>query len=208
MVYFIRAEGTNFVKIGFTKNSVENRIAELQVGCPHRLVLIKVIDGDSSFEKELHKKFRALKIRGEWFLLQKKLQQFLCGDEKLDPQKELPSTANELMHEYANEIYLLGELQVNEFCPIRQLRIVKLITKIRIAHANVLIEPEEIRENFLLSRRNWRSEIPERALNKKEMALISQGCISKATTMLKDRVGISKVKARGIVKKWATKNGF
>lgn len=68
MIYFVRAEGTQFVKIGFTSGPVEKRIASLQTGSPHRLVLEETISaGTREEEKHLHALFADVRTSGEWF---------------------------------------------------------------------------------------------------------------------------------------------
>jgi hypothetical protein len=65
-VYFVAFDG--FVKIGTAKN-VKKRIAQLQSGCPHTLDLIGVVEGDREIEAAYHKRFRKLRVSGEWFKL-------------------------------------------------------------------------------------------------------------------------------------------
>ncbi len=73
MVYFIEAHGTGRVKIGHTmggKPALMNRIEDLQTGCPLSLVAIAVMPGGAPEERALHRKFRGLHERGEWFRLE------------------------------------------------------------------------------------------------------------------------------------------
>jgi hypothetical protein len=65
-VYFVACDG--FVKIGVA-NNVEKRIRELQVGCPHTLDLIGLAEGGRELEAAYHKRFRKLRVAGEWFRL-------------------------------------------------------------------------------------------------------------------------------------------
>jgi len=62
--YFIQAGTDGPVKIGVAKD-VEQRIKELQTGCPDDLRLIGRIQGN--FESELHQRFSQFRVRGEWF---------------------------------------------------------------------------------------------------------------------------------------------
>ena len=66
MIYLITNEVEKFCKIGFSNNP-EARIQQLQTGNPFKLELSSVIDGDITMEKELHEKFKHLKLQGEWF---------------------------------------------------------------------------------------------------------------------------------------------
>lgn len=65
-VYFIAAAGARLVKIGTTKN-VPTRLARLQTGSAHRLVLLATIHGGRSRERGLHARFHAFRAGGEWF---------------------------------------------------------------------------------------------------------------------------------------------
>ncbi len=79
-VYFILDAKSNAVKIG-TSHSVEERMIDIQVGNPNKLRVIAVIpQGDSeqgNIEKELHGKFKHLRMRGEWFKYDGELKSFI-----------------------------------------------------------------------------------------------------------------------------------
>lgn len=63
-IYF--AKSGKFVKIGFAKNPVE-RIAEMQTGSYPSIEIIHAVWGFMRDERDLHKRFAALRVRGEWF---------------------------------------------------------------------------------------------------------------------------------------------
>ena len=68
-VYMIRCKG--FLKIGHAKNP-EKRIQELQIGNPFELTTVALLPFPSkasahAFEKDLHRRLKKHKIRGEWF---------------------------------------------------------------------------------------------------------------------------------------------
>jgi hypothetical protein len=65
-VYFIQAGYDGPIKIGTAKN-VEARKAELQTGNPRKLHVLGKRAGGRDVERELHDRFRAYRIRGEWF---------------------------------------------------------------------------------------------------------------------------------------------
>jgi hypothetical protein len=69
IVYFVNAENTTMFKIGFTKHSIDKRLANLQTGCPLNLLVYKTIGCDDPVRLEhyLHDCFVDKKIRGEWF---------------------------------------------------------------------------------------------------------------------------------------------
>lgn len=63
-VYFVRCGDT--VKIGTTRD-VQKRIAALQTSSATKLVLIKKIEGGRDVEAEMHARFTAHRLNGEWF---------------------------------------------------------------------------------------------------------------------------------------------
>lgn len=65
MVYFVSTTA-GMVKIGSAVD-VLARLGELQVGSPVTLALLGVIDGGRLREKQIHKQFAHLRVRGEWF---------------------------------------------------------------------------------------------------------------------------------------------
>ncbi len=70
MIYAIQAEGTEYVKFGITNGeSVKTRLCILQVGCPHKLVLLAAAPWFDSDEERIHHYLREHHIRGEWFTL-------------------------------------------------------------------------------------------------------------------------------------------
>jgi hypothetical protein len=71
VVYFIRSAG--YVKIGATKNVVR-RMAELLVPDPE---LLATEPGYFARETELHRHFKNLRFRGEWFHLKDELRAYI-----------------------------------------------------------------------------------------------------------------------------------
>lgn len=69
MIYFMRAAGTDMVKIGYTKDeaSLGRRLKTLQTGHPWLLEIVRTIDGAQWAEGWLHEVFKADHHRGEWF---------------------------------------------------------------------------------------------------------------------------------------------
>lgn len=67
-VYFIRAGRTNAVKIGWAVDP-HKRLEALQTGSPHRLYLVAYTPGSHADEQDWHERYRAARIRGEWFTL-------------------------------------------------------------------------------------------------------------------------------------------
>jgi hypothetical protein len=69
MIYFIRDEATQHIKIGFTGSDGEDRLRDLQTGCPGQLVLLLQIEGSKQEETTWHDRFAEARLRdpGEWF---------------------------------------------------------------------------------------------------------------------------------------------
>jgi hypothetical protein len=67
VIYFVQDVATLSIKIGVTVGDPRLRLADLQTGNPGALRLIGVIEGDESREAQLHRRFAAFHIRGEWF---------------------------------------------------------------------------------------------------------------------------------------------
>ena len=65
-VYFVEAEGTDMVKIGYARN-LRARLSGLSVGSPHRLILLGTLPGGADLEAELHERLAEHRVNGEWF---------------------------------------------------------------------------------------------------------------------------------------------
>lgn len=72
-VYFIKAkcEG-NPIKIGYSIDP-KKRLKSLQTASPVKLKLVKAIPGNRDTERNLHRRFKKYRIRGEWFKSEKLL---------------------------------------------------------------------------------------------------------------------------------------
>lgn len=73
-VYFIKA--ATRVKIGVARDPTR-RMEDLQVGCPWPMRLIGVQCGDALLERQLHMKFQAHRLDGEWFRLSREIRQYI-----------------------------------------------------------------------------------------------------------------------------------
>jgi hypothetical protein len=76
-VYFIRAAKTGAIKIGFSKIDPACRLKQIQVSTPEPLELLAHIAGGPRKERALHRRFAALRIRGEWFRPESELLAFV-----------------------------------------------------------------------------------------------------------------------------------
>lgn len=78
VVYFIGMESDNSaVKIGFA-SKIEDRLSSLQTSSRHALKVLATIKATAKFEKELHHKFAADRIRGEWFRRTEAIEIFIA----------------------------------------------------------------------------------------------------------------------------------
>jgi len=80
MIYFIQCGTNGPIKIGQTDNGVEQRMAQLQTGCPYELKLLWVYNGEEYTEASIHVNFKHECVRGEWFHPSKKLIYFIKSE--------------------------------------------------------------------------------------------------------------------------------
>ncbi|MDE2100302.1 MAG: GIY-YIG nuclease family protein [Patescibacteria group bacterium] len=75
-IYFVRANGRGAVKIGYATD-VEARVRALQTSHHSPLKLLAFISGTQKDEAELHKRFAAYRINGEWFKVTGALKKYI-----------------------------------------------------------------------------------------------------------------------------------
>lgn len=90
-VYFIGSlDSSPYVKIGWALHSPFRRLKELQTGCPDHLTVFTYFRGSIEDERRLHRTFDLLHYRGEWFINDLKLRDFIDYltefDEKLEEE--------------------------------------------------------------------------------------------------------------------------
>jgi hypothetical protein len=79
-VYFIRDSSSGAIKIGRTDGPVKARMASIQTGMIGTLSLLGVIRRvPPETEKQLHWRFRASRIRGEWFRASPDLMAYIAA---------------------------------------------------------------------------------------------------------------------------------
>jgi hypothetical protein len=113
-VYFVTPEAVfhrseedlHVVKIGYTRFHPRVRMRELQCGSPVTLELLAYIDGSIPLERAFHDTFAELRWQGEWFLLDRKLRDFLGYFNGLPPSDR-----------YVPREQLLVSLYDNVFAP-------------------------------------------------------------------------------------------
>lgn len=85
-LYILNNTTTNEYKIGYT-NNINQRLAKLQTGCPHELVVIKLYFNQNynsvkRYERILHnyykKQGKKIRENGEWYKLEKEDINLLC----------------------------------------------------------------------------------------------------------------------------------
>ena len=76
-IYFIQAAKSKAIKIGFTETSLESRLEALQTGSPEKLSILGTIRGTLREELDLHKRFSASALNGEWFKATPEILEFI-----------------------------------------------------------------------------------------------------------------------------------
>ncbi len=77
-VYFLEATGTGLVKIGKATGDPKSRVAWLQTGSAAELRLLHWIEGrNKGDEAALHRRFKHLRVRGEWFRFEGELAEYV-----------------------------------------------------------------------------------------------------------------------------------
>lgn len=75
-IYFIANRKQKAVKIGYSTNPA-SRLSELQISAPNKLELLATIEGDMRTEHQLHQRFAAYRLNGEWFQMADELMAFI-----------------------------------------------------------------------------------------------------------------------------------
>lgn len=77
VTYLVQGENGGPIKIGLSNHTgLGQRVSALQTGYPHRLRVVKLLDGNH--EARLHHEFAAHRLHGEWFSPAPELLAF-CG---------------------------------------------------------------------------------------------------------------------------------
>lgn len=80
MIYLITCSKTESCKIGYSNNP-DNRLIQLQTGNPFPLELTHIEEGELDKEREYHKKFKHLRLEGEWFNYNKEIKDYFGIEE-------------------------------------------------------------------------------------------------------------------------------
>ena len=73
-VYFIECAG--LIKIGVSVNP-ETRLASIQTANGHTARLLATVPGGTRLERQLHEKFKASRVGGEWFKPTNEIREYL-----------------------------------------------------------------------------------------------------------------------------------
>ncbi|MEZ4884975.1 MAG: KilA-N domain-containing protein [Chitinophagales bacterium] len=94
-VYFFQSTASKIVKIGQTHN-LQRRQNTIENSHGYPIKLLKAIRvPDESHEKAIHKQFKHIRLKGEWFKLTPKLQQFIEDlPNHLDPEEQTLRSEN------------------------------------------------------------------------------------------------------------------
>ena len=79
MIYFIQADIIGRIKIGYTSQAkAEQRISNIQTGCPVPIKILATIPGSRAKEEMLHNRFAFDRVIGEWFNPSQALIRFIA----------------------------------------------------------------------------------------------------------------------------------
>jgi len=73
-VYFIQTN--DFIKIGFTRN-MTRRFEGINSSVPYDITLLHEMPGSFDLEVDMHRKFKHLRVKGEWFRAEPELVDFI-----------------------------------------------------------------------------------------------------------------------------------
>jgi Meiotically Up-regulated Gene 113 (MUG113) protein len=82
-VYFIWAKRSDRIKIGFTLHDPNLRFIEINVGSPEPLTKHALMRGTRQLEKELHRRFKRFKAKGEWFRFKQPIDDFIADEARV-----------------------------------------------------------------------------------------------------------------------------
>lgn len=74
-VYFVRCG--EFVKIGYTRGVPESKMTEFKVGSPYDYEMLASVPGGLRLQRKLHRIFKEVHHRGEWFRMEGALVEFI-----------------------------------------------------------------------------------------------------------------------------------
>ena len=106
MLYLIKCSGNNFCKIGYSTNP-KNRLNQLQTGSAFSVNLLASLEGTMEDERNLHKKFKNFKLKGEWFDYCTEIKEYFNVEDQI---KMYPEILGVFMQMEQSEIRTFGYL--------------------------------------------------------------------------------------------------
>jgi hypothetical protein len=91
VIYFVQCGAAGPIKIGYVRKDMRQRLSAMQNGNHEKLRVLACTDGDVPYERALHKRFSASRIRGEWFTPTDELLTLIS---KCSPGTPAPDTVN------------------------------------------------------------------------------------------------------------------
>lgn len=85
MIYFVKAEKTKRIKIGYTTQWIDTRLSSMQSNSPDKLTFLGGLVGSKELEKNIQNSFRENLSHGEWYNESKDIYSFIkanCLKEK------------------------------------------------------------------------------------------------------------------------------
>lgn len=100
VVYFVRARSGRHVKIGWSTD-LPSRLSALQTAHAVPVKVLATVPGVRALESTLHERFRADRVRGEWFNLSDQIRAFIreAGGPTLAPWERIKNTPDVGMDE-------------------------------------------------------------------------------------------------------------
>lgn len=77
-IYFVMGDMSGLVKIGVARD-LPSRLSQMRTGSGEPLSLLSWCPGTREYEKYLHKKFRSIRLRGEWHWPHEGLLRYALG---------------------------------------------------------------------------------------------------------------------------------
>lgn len=108
MIYFIQAETSLFIKIGYTGGEADGRLKALQTGNPEPLTVLGTMLGDQDAERAMHTRFAHARMVGEWFRPVPELVRFIVESCSPPPLPVLARPDRPLT--WPLSIYLAGKI--------------------------------------------------------------------------------------------------
>jgi len=115
MLYFIQAKKTGLIKIGFSTNP-KDRCSILKSFNADKLRILKIIEGNSRGEYDLHKRFRKYRHHNEWYYPNQEILDFIAKTDSYILKEDLEC---ELEEDYKKHIINHKEQPIK--CPSCQI---------------------------------------------------------------------------------------